>query len=106
MSSQEWFSNALRVSLIITGFYVASQPGYLLEYPKGWIATLFDRILGKYSKPLQKPLWGCMLCMSSLWTISLSLLFGWFSLIELPFAILTVCAINALILSVIKDVLL
>ena len=98
-------THALYVSLIITGFYIACQSGYVLEYPKGWIQTLLDKVFGKYSKYIQKPLFGCMLCMSSVWTISLSLVFGWFTLFELPFAILIVCAINALILSVIKDVL-
>lgn len=85
--------HALYVSLLITSAFVLLQQGMLF----GWLriigAEIFDWIFAnnrKWSKYIQKPLWGCLACMSSLWTIILT------HSIDI-YLILLVCAINAII---------
>lgn len=92
-------------SLITIGIYIACWPGFVLERPRALAQRVMDRVFGKYSEYLQRPLFGCPMCMSSFWTIMIAITYKWFTIIELPIAILAVCAINALIISAIKDLL-
>lgn len=79
------------ISLQITAIYVLFQQGSLLGGVRIRLANLidkyFDRIKSIY---IQKPLWECLCCMSSFWTIVLTLSFD----IRL---ILSVCGMNCLI---------
>lgn len=82
---------AIILSLTITAIYMLFQQGMLLGWFRIMIANLFDRLLDKnWSRYLQKPLWDCLTCMSSVWTIVLTLSFNWK-------LILLVCGINTLI---------
>jgi hypothetical protein len=60
------------LSLKITAIYVLFQQGSLFGWFRIFIANLLDKLLGKkYSIVLQKPIWDCLCCMSSFWTIIL-----------------------------------
>lgn len=79
------------LSLMITGLRVATWSGNMLMHPRVWCANLLDKILGKkWSRYVQKPLWDCLPCMASVWTI----VFTWSIDIKL---ILAVCGMNVLI---------
>ena len=80
--------NAITISLQITALYILFQQGSLFGPAKVFFANTFDKYLGKRnSLMLQKPLWECMVCMSSFWTIVIS------CSIDLPL-MLCVCGIN------------
>lgn len=82
---------ALITSLKITAIYTIVQQGMLLHPVRASVATQFDNLFGlTISKYVQKPLWSCLPCMSSFWTVILTLSFD----INL---ILIVCGINAII---------
>jgi hypothetical protein len=82
---------AIILSLIITGLHVAFQPGNVLSPVRVFLANGLDKILdNKWSKYVQKPLWDCLACMSSVWTIVLT----WSFDIRV---ILAVCGLNVII---------
>jgi len=98
--------HAIILSLQITAIYVVLQQGMLLGWLRIGIENKLDDVCIFFSKKLkksqplssgkqtskffQKPVWGCLTCMGSLWTIILTWSFN------LPL-ILVVCGINALI---------
>lgn len=78
------------VSLIITGLHFAFMQGNVLSPVRVWCANRLDAWIGqKWSKYVQKPLWGCMPCMASVWGL---ILCG----VNIP-AILAVCGLNVII---------
>jgi hypothetical protein len=92
------------LSMKITGIYMACREGMIFGNLKARLATFFDWIFGlKMSKIVQKPLWDCLICMSSFWTIIMYARVtdysGFYSidLIDLVEMILVVCGINAII---------
>lgn len=65
--------NVLLLSLKIVGIYCIFQQGNILGEIKIGGANLFDKTFGKkWSVIIQKPLWGCLPCMSGLWSIVLT----------------------------------
>ena len=82
---------AVILSLQITAIYIVFQQGMLLGWVRIVTANLLDNLLDiRISRYIQKPLWDCLMCMSSIWTIALTRSFD----IKL---ILVVCGINCLI---------
>lgn len=78
-------------SLIITTIYTCFQQGMILGWLRIWCANLLDKYLGlKTSRYVQKPLWDCLPCMSSVWMIVLTQKFNLLN-------ILLVCGITILI---------
>jgi len=79
------------LSLQITAIYFIFQQGMLLGWFRIMMANHIDLVYGKKaSRYIQKPLWDCLICMSSVWTIILTLTFD----IKL---MLLVCGINVFI---------
>ena len=88
---------AITISLQITAIFVLFQQGSLLGFVRIYFANLIDKNFGKIkSVYIQKPVFGCLFCMSSLWTCLLTLSLD----IHLIF---TVCGINFLIYKFIDD---
>lgn len=88
---------AFTLSLIITAIYSLFCQGMLLGFVRIASANVMDRWLGiKWSRYIQKPLWDCLICMSSVWVIIITLDFN----IEL---MLLVCGINTLIDKILDD---
>jgi hypothetical protein len=82
---------AIIISLQITAIYVLFQQGSLFGGMRIWIANLLDKHFDKIkSIYIQKPLWDCLCCMSSFWTIVLT----WSFDIRL---LLCVCGVNCII---------
>jgi hypothetical protein len=82
---------AIILSLQITAVYIVFQQGMLLGDVKIKAANYFDKYLGPTkSRYVQKPIWDCLMCMASVWTIILTLSFN------IPLMLL-VCGINTLI---------
>jgi hypothetical protein len=78
------------VSLIITGLRFAFMQGNVLSPVRVWCANRLDVLVGQsWSKYIQKPLWGCMPCMASVWGL---ILCGF----NIP-VILGVCGLNVII---------
>lgn len=78
-------------SLIITAIHIAFKPGNVLSFLRVWIANGLDIIVGmKWSKYVQKPLWDCLPCMASVWTVVIT---GRFDVI----LICAVCGLNVII---------
>lgn len=88
---------AIKLSLIITAIHLLFQQGMLLGWFRIMTANMFDWLFGlKVSTYIQKPLWECLPCMASFWTIILT-----FSVnLELIFI---VCGINILIDKALED---
>lgn len=98
--------DALILSLQITAIYILFQEGMLLGWLRLWAEGYIDDACvffckklkfqkplptgWKYSKYIQKPVWGCVICMASIWTIILT------GSINIP-EIFLVCGINVLI---------
>lgn len=90
-------TQAIILSLQITAIYILWQQGMLLAKTRIFLANKFDKWFGaKQSKVIQKPLWDCLACMSSVWTIVLT------KTINIPL-ILIVCAINFIISKMIEE---
>lgn len=82
---------AITISLQITAIYVLFQQGSLFGWVRICIANLLDKYFDKIkSIYIQKPLWDCLCCMSSFWTILLT----WSFDIRL---LLCVCGVNCII---------
>lgn len=97
---------AIILSLIITAIYILFQEGMLLGWFRIgvenkvdesciWLAKKFKKenpvLTGKkWSKYIQKPLWGCLICMASIWTVVLT------GAIDVKL-IFIVCGINVII---------
>lgn len=82
--------HALKTSLIITAIYMVFQEGMILGWFRIMMANICDKYLGKKrSLYLQKPVWGCLTCMSGIWTVLLSLRID----IPLIFIVCGLCAI-------------
>ena len=97
--------DALKISLCIVAVYECTQEGMILHRARAWAATQMDRRLGDArSEWLQKPLWGCLICMSSIWGLIFSVAFE-VALIDVPLTILMVCGVNSLINRVIINLL-
>ena len=79
------------LSIEILAIYLLFREGMLLGWFRIVGANLFDMAFSKqWSRYLQKPLWDCYVCMSSFWTIILTLDFD-------VKQILLVCGLNFLI---------
>ncbi len=79
------------ISLKILSIHLLFQQGMLLGWFRIGAANMFDWLMGpKVSRYVQKPLWDCLPCMSSVWTIIFTLSFD----INL---MLVVCGINFII---------
>lgn len=67
---------AVILALMITGIHVCFQEGMVFGWYRIMVANLLDWMVGmRVSTYIQKPLWGCMPCMSGIWTIILTLSF-------------------------------
>lgn len=87
---------SMLISLQITAIYVAMWDGNILGWLRAFIATGLDQLLSvRISRYIQKPIWDCLPCMASVWTILLA------CRIDL-LLILTVCGINVIIDQFIK----
>lgn len=76
----------------ILGFRKAMEPGHIAQQ-LGYLAddiNIGDKI---WLKCLISPLFGCEYCMSSVWTISVHLIFTDFNLAHAIFGILVTCGI-------------
>jgi hypothetical protein len=85
---------SLNISLIILGVHASTRDGMIFERPRAAIQNVMDRMLGVvWSERLQKPLFSCVVCMASVWSLILSPYFGiaWYNI---PAIILTVAGIN------------
>jgi hypothetical protein len=88
---------AITISLQITAIYVLFQQGSLLGFVRIYFANLLDKHFDKIkSIYIQKPLWDCLCCMSSFWTIVLT----WSFDVKL---LLCVCGCNCIIYHLIFD---
>ncbi len=84
--------NAVIISLQITAVYVTFMDGNVLAWLRIGAANILDKIFGsRASRYIQKPLWDCLPCMSSVWTIVLAWPFNWLQDWRL---VLAVCGIT------------
>lgn len=82
---------AIIISLQITAIYILFQQGNLLGNVRIGIANWLDKKFTKqYSILIQKPLFECLCCMSSVWTILITFT------IDIGLMLL-VCGINCII---------
>lgn len=94
---QETLFKCLVLSLMITAIHAAFLEGNILFPVKVKGAKLFEKLLGwKWAKIVQKPLYDCLTCMASVWTIALT----WSFDIK---TILVVCGINVIIEKVLDN---
>lgn len=60
------------LSCMIAAIYCAFGQGNILGWFRIWCANGLDRAFGKKaSRYIQKPLWDCLACMASLWSVIL-----------------------------------
>lgn len=84
-------SHIVILSLIITANYKLFADGNALSGMRVWFANQLDSTVGRrWSRIIQKPLWDCLPCMASFWTIVLTLSFN------VPL-MLAVCGLNTII---------
>ncbi|MDB5200577.1 MAG: hypothetical protein JWO92_2540 [Chitinophagaceae bacterium] len=96
MIKNKLIEKSLIISFQIVAVYILFRQGMLLGWLRVAIANRLDKICGlKLSKQIQAPLFECLICMSSVWTIILTFSFD----IRL---MLLVCGMNTII-SIILD---
>jgi hypothetical protein len=90
-------TQAIILSLQITAIYILFMQGMLLGKVRIKAANWLDNnFLKANSKVIQKPLWDCPACMSSVWTIILT------QSIDIPL-MLCVCTISFIISKMIEE---
>lgn len=88
---------ALILSLQITAIYIVFQQGMFLGWFRIGMANVFDKVFGKkMSRYAQKPIWDCLPCMASVWTIILM----WKVDVRM---ILLVCGMNVIINKILDE---
>ncbi|RNC66462.1 hypothetical protein [Proteiniphilum sp. X52] len=88
------------ISLIITAIYATTWPGMIFHNPTSGIKDLLE---AKKIGVVYKPLFGCLICMSSFWTfIAWLISMDGFHLI---WVMLCVAGINTIITALIKDII-
>lgn len=106
--------HAIFISLIILGIYVTTWPGMIFNKPAELIQKLIDLTIRKLfglevmvahrtTLTICKPLFGCLICMSSVWTIVIWLIDD-HSFMLIPM-MLVVAGLNTIIVSIIKDIM-
>lgn len=81
----------LQVSLACLAIYVSvNHQGMIFNFAKPYLDLIFHPVL-------QKPIYGCLTCMASFWTVLLWTVFNGGLQLELLFAILIVAGLNKLI---------
>lgn len=94
----DYFFTCLIVSMKITAIYYSMFPGNILSRVRIAFANVFDKVFGDVaSRIIQKPLWDCLPCMASVWTVIIT----WSIDINTIPMILVVCGINVIIESAI-----
>lgn len=84
---------------MIGGIFISFKDGMIFSSFRIAIATFLDKVFGlKNSKVIQKPMWDCLACMSSFWTIIITQSFN----IEL---ILIVCTLNYILSYVLNNII-
>lgn len=105
------------ISLYCTGIYVATRKGMILysfrKAIEGLLLSTINRLFGirvqdpyRTALTICKPLFGCLMCMSSVWTLFFFLVFGidwWNILFLIPIVAGINSIINSLIINIIPD---
>jgi hypothetical protein len=94
---------ALSISLCILAVYSCTREGMLFARPRAAVQTFLDRVFGcSLSEWLAKPLFGCYVCMSSVWGVFFCWVFG-VPPADWVVTVLTVCGINTLFSLLLKN---
>lgn len=87
------------VSIKIAAIYICFRPSMIFGFVRSYYGQAFDELCEpnyKLSKILQKPLWDCVTCMSSFWTIIIT---GTFEINS----VLVICFFNYLLSKILPD---
>jgi len=88
---------------MITAVHVCCWEGMIFSEPRIALQNLLDKLFGvKISTYIQKPLFSCLMCMSSFWGAIAIIIFKIPSN-EWIFTILCVCGLNAIITFFVKE---
>jgi hypothetical protein len=94
--------NVLKISLMITAIHVCCLDAMIFGRIRRCIQNFLDNRLGnKVSDVVQKPLFGCLVCMSSVWGLIGCVALG-VPPAEWVFTILQVCGLNVIISSILQ----
>ncbi len=88
------------ISLIITAIYATTWPGMIFHNPAIGVKHF---LVAKKIGVVYKPLFGCLICMSSFWTFA-----AWLISMDdfhLIWVMLCVAGINTIITALIKDII-
>lgn len=89
--------DAVKISLMITAVYTCCGDGMIFAEARITVQNWLDNWLGnRASDVVQKPLFGCLACMSSVWGIIGCVVLG-IPVSEWVFTILQVCGLNVII---------
>jgi hypothetical protein len=78
--------------------YICLQEGMLLGWFRIAGANFLDKHFGaKASRYIQKPLWDCLPCMSSLWTSCWLLIYGAYNLFFWFECVMIVCGMSVIV---------
>jgi hypothetical protein len=87
----------IKISLMITAIHACCQEGMIFAWLRIFVQERLDKLLGvRASEIVQKPLFGCMACMSSVWGLGGCLALG-VPASDWVFTILQVCGLNVII---------
>jgi hypothetical protein len=88
---------AIKISLMITAIYACCGDGMVFAEIRIAVQNFLDKRLGNgVSDIVQKPLFGCLTCMSSVWGIAGCIALG-VPVSEWVFTVLQVCGLNVII---------
>jgi hypothetical protein len=95
--------DAVKISLMITAIYACCGDGMVFSEIRIGIQNFLDKRLGnRASEIVQKPLFGCLACMSSVWGIAGCVALG-IPAGEWVFTILQVCGLNVIIARLLRE---
>lgn len=90
-------TTALTISLITIGIHASTWDGMILQPIREWLDW---KLSNKYGKYIKKPLYDCLICMSSVWTVLCFFAID-FNIAELPLLVLIVAGINTILMHLI-----
>ena len=88
----------LIISLMIIGIHATTWQKMIFYHPAKWLKS-------KLPVWLHKPLFSCVICMSSVWSLLFMCIFGFPKWHFMPFVILIVAGINTIITSIIAQII-
>ncbi|MDR1886710.1 MAG: hypothetical protein LBQ70_02230 [Prevotellaceae bacterium] len=96
-------TSVIEISLMITAIHICCRDGMIFSEPRIFVQNRLCRRFGhRISAIIEKPLFACLVCMSSVWGLAGCIALN-IPASEWIFTILQVCGLNSIITYFVKE---